>query len=57
MERAAEAMVGRALDGETSVVAEWLSTSLHGNGLSVTRQPRWRPQWIADVETDDGPLP
>jgi hypothetical protein len=56
MEGEAEAMVARTLDGETTVVADWLSTNLHGRVRSTTRQPRWRPQWIADVETADGLL-
>jgi hypothetical protein len=40
------------LDPETEVVAQWLEENIGGKVLSIARQPRWRPQWIADVETD-----
>lgn len=38
----------------TANVVAWLETNL-GNVSAITRQPRWRPVWFADVETDDGP--
>jgi aminoglycoside phosphotransferase (APT) family kinase protein len=44
-------MQPNANDPETGVVAEWLEDNVGGKVVSISRQPRWRPQWIADVET------
>jgi hypothetical protein len=39
-----------AIDPETTIVAEWLEENVGGKVVSISRQPRWRPQWIADVD-------
>ncbi len=41
------------LDPETAVVSDWLATNIGGKVASIARQPRWRPQWIADIERDN----
>lgn len=37
----------------TEQVVAWLGANV-GPVVTVTRQPRWRPVWFADVETDAG---
>ncbi len=46
-----------AVDGETQKVVDWLTDNVGGKVVSIARQPRWRPQWIADVERDGETLP
>jgi hypothetical protein len=45
------------VDGETQVVSDWLTKNIGGKVVSIARQPRWRPQWIADVERDGETIP
>src|ERR1700704_4818480 len=47
----------RVLDPETQVVSDWLEENIGGKVVSIARQPRWRPQWIADVETSRDVIP
>jgi aminoglycoside phosphotransferase (APT) family kinase protein len=49
--------VSAVVDVETQVVADWLSENVGGRVTSIQRQPRWRPQWIADVERGDEVIP
>ena len=36
----------------TELVRKWLEQHLGGTVVSISRQPRWRPVWLADVERD-----
>ncbi|MGD9793537.1 MAG: phosphotransferase [Acidimicrobiia bacterium] len=45
------------VDAETQVVVDWLTKNVGGKVTSIARQPRWRPQWIADVERDGELIP
>jgi len=47
----------RAIDAETTTVVDWLEDNIGGKVVSIARQPRWRPQWIADVDTGDELVP
>lgn len=43
-------------DDETNTVIGWLEANL-GKVRTISRQTRWRPVWIVDVETDHELLP
>ncbi len=45
------------IDSETQVVSDWLEENVGGRVVSIVRQPRWRPQWIADVERGNELVP
>src|SRR5438552_2722807 len=45
------------LDAETKVVADWLTENVGGRVVSIKRQPRWRPHWLADIEREHEILP
>lgn len=47
------AIPGATFDGETAAVVAWLETNLTGRVRSVTRQSRWRPVWMVDLERGD----
>ncbi|MCU1346888.1 MAG: hypothetical protein JWL70_3154 [Acidimicrobiia bacterium] len=44
-------------DPETKVVVDWLTENIGGRVVSIQRQPRWRPQWIADVDNGSEIIP
>jgi aminoglycoside phosphotransferase (APT) family kinase protein len=44
-------------DPQTDRVVAWLQSSLGGRVLSLSRQARWRPVWMVDLERDDEQLP
>jgi aminoglycoside phosphotransferase (APT) family kinase protein len=45
------------MDPETRTVADWLEQNVGGKVVSILRQPRWRPQWIADLDRDGELIP
>jgi aminoglycoside phosphotransferase (APT) family kinase protein len=38
------------VDDGTEQISAWLRTNLGGTVMRISRQPRWRPVWFADVE-------
>jgi len=38
--------------GDTDQVSDWLENNFGGEVTSIWRQPRWRPVWFADMQTD-----
>jgi hypothetical protein len=38
------------MDVETQQITEWVEANVGGTVTSVSRQPRWRPVWMVDVE-------
>ena len=40
------------VDDGTEQISAWLRTNLGGRVMRISRQPRWRPVWFADVERD-----
>jgi aminoglycoside phosphotransferase (APT) family kinase protein len=45
-------MVESAIDDGTARVSAWLRRNIGGEVVRISRQPRWRPVWFADVERD-----
>jgi len=43
---------GGRVDRETAQITEWVEANVGGRVTMVTRQPRWRPVWLVDVERD-----
>src|SRR4051794_38936547 len=39
-------------DDDIRAITSWLTANVGGTVVRVTRQPRWRPVWFADVERD-----
>jgi hypothetical protein len=39
-------------DDDIRSITAWLTADVGGNVLRISRQPRWRPVWFADVERD-----
>jgi aminoglycoside phosphotransferase (APT) family kinase protein len=39
-------------DNQTAVVIDWVESNVGGRVVDVRPQPRWRPQWLVDVERD-----
>lgn len=44
-------------DPDTAAVSAWLSDNIGGRVVSIQRQARWRPQWLAEVERDHDVVP
>jgi aminoglycoside phosphotransferase (APT) family kinase protein len=38
--------------GEIDPIVDWLESNIGGTVRSISRQPRWRPVWFADVQRD-----
>ena len=39
-------------DNDIRAITEWLTANVGGDVVRISRQPRWRPVWFADVEHD-----
>ena len=39
-------------DDDIRAITAWLTANVGGDVLRISRQPRWRPVWFADVERD-----
>lgn len=46
-----------ATDPQTDAIVQWLADNLGGEVQSITRQTRWRPVWIVDLETGGEVMP
>jgi aminoglycoside phosphotransferase (APT) family kinase protein len=41
---------------DIDLIRRWVSTTLGGTVRDLRRQPRWRPNWLLDVEIDGRPV-
>ncbi|MHB8465969.1 MAG: phosphotransferase family protein [Acidimicrobiales bacterium] len=39
-------------DPRTSIVVDWVKDNIGGDVVEIRPQPRWRPQWLVDVDRD-----
>ena len=39
-------------DDDIRAITAWLTANVGGDVVRISRQPRWRPVWFADVERD-----
>ena len=37
-------------EASTTKIVQWLERHVGGRVVRITRQPRWRPVWFADVD-------